>query len=109
MKIVDLRPDEEKTIRQVAELLIEAFAPIPHWLKDVDAALNEVRASFAPRHLSRVALDDDGNALGWVGGIPKYDGNAYELHPLAVKPSARSAREFRRGQAFHRRALSEYG
>ncbi len=88
MKIVDLSPDNDKTIREVAELLLEAFAHIPHWLKDMDGALMQIRESFAPDRISRVALDDDGSALGWIGGIPEYHGNAYELHPLAVKPSA---------------------
>ena len=23
---------------------------------------------------------------GWIGGISQYDGNVWELHPLAVKP-----------------------
>ena len=88
IEISDLSPDDEKTIRQVAELVLEAFAHIPHWLKNIDGALDEVRESFAPGCLSRVARDDAGNALGWIGGIVQYDGNAFELHPLAVKPSA---------------------
>jgi aminoglycoside 6'-N-acetyltransferase I len=88
MRIVDLRSDDLETIHQVAEMLVETFAHIPGYLKTRDAALEEVRASFAPGRLSRVALDEEGNALGWVGGIPEYNGNACELHPLAVKPSA---------------------
>src|SRR5690606_25148292 len=28
----------------------------------------------------------DGEVLGWVGGIPEYDGHVWELHPLAVRP-----------------------
>ncbi len=88
MKITDLHPEDAQTIQQVAELMLEAFAHIPDWLKDMDGALEEIRESFAPGHLSRVAVDDAGNALGWVGGIPQYDGHAFELHPLAVKPSA---------------------
>jgi aminoglycoside 6'-N-acetyltransferase I len=88
VKIVDLRPDDAKTVQQVAALLVEAFAHSPHFVKTTDAALTEVLASFAPGRLSRAALDDHGDAVGWVGGIEQYDGTAYELHPLAVKPSA---------------------
>ncbi len=88
MKIVDLHPEEAQTIQQVAELTLEAFTHIPDWLTDMDGALKEIRESFAPGRLSRVAVDDAGNALGWAGGIPQYDGHAFELHPLAVKPSA---------------------
>jgi aminoglycoside 6'-N-acetyltransferase I len=86
MKIIDLHPDDKKTI-QVAELLVEAFMHIPGYLKTLDAALVEIHASFAPNCISRVALNDNGDAIGWVGGIEGYHGNAYELHPLAVKPS----------------------
>ncbi len=87
LKIVDLRPDDQETIRQVARVLLEAFAHIPHWLPTLDRAQEEVSESFAPGRISRVALDENGGAAGWVGGIPDYDGNVYELHPLAVKPS----------------------
>jgi len=36
--------------------------------------------------LSRVAIDDDGVLLGWIGGIEHYNGHVWELHPLAVQP-----------------------
>jgi aminoglycoside 6'-N-acetyltransferase I len=87
LKIVDLRPDDDETIRQVTQLLFEAFAHIPDWLPTLDRARDEVRESFAPNRISRVALDENGSAVGWVGGIEGYDGYVYELHPLAVKPS----------------------
>ncbi len=87
LTIVDLGPDDHAIIRQVAQLLLEAFAHIPHWLPTLDRAHGEVRESFAPNRISRVALDQNGSAVGWVGGIEQYDGHAYELHPLAVKPS----------------------
>ncbi len=87
VKIVDLRPDDDERIGQVAQLLFEAFAYLPDWPPTLDHARDEVRASFAPNRISRVALDDNGSAVGWVGGIETYDGYVYELHPLAVKPS----------------------
>ena len=37
--------------------------------------------------ICRAALDEQGNLLGIIGGIPGYDGNVWELHPLAVQPS----------------------
>lgn len=86
MQIIDLKKDDAKIIEQVAELLIDAFAHIPDYLKTREEALAEIRESFAPKRISRVALDEDGNAMGWIGGIEQYDGNVYELHPLAVKP-----------------------
>jgi aminoglycoside 6'-N-acetyltransferase I len=29
--------------------------------------------------------------VGWVGGIPEYDGRVWELHPLAVRPDRQRA------------------
>ena len=89
IEIHDLNPQDDEAVRRVAQLAWEAFAHIPDWLQDFDGALAEVRASFSAGHISRVARDPAGEVLGWVGGIPQYDGNAFELHPLAVKPAAR--------------------
>lgn len=87
MKIVDLQADDKVIIQQVAELLVEAFRE--HWPKawpDSESALQEVHESFGPDRLSRVALDEAGMVLGWVGGISQYDGHIWELHPLMVRP-----------------------
>lgn len=86
VKIVDLGPNDEKTI-QVAQILIDAFAHMDY-VRTIEAAVAEVRESFADKRISRVALDENGDAVGWIGGIEQYDGTVYELHPLAVKPSA---------------------
>lgn len=88
MQIIDLTPGDEQTIHQVADILVDAFAHIPGYVKTHDSALAEIRESFAPKRISRVAIDEAGNAVGWIGGIEQYDGNVYELHPLAVKPGA---------------------
>ena len=34
-----------------------------------------------------MALDEEGNLSGIIGGIPQYDGHVWELHPLAVQPA----------------------
>ena len=44
-----------------------------------------MRKSFASDRLSRVAVDDQGRAVGWIGGIKHYSGHTWELHPLVVK------------------------
>lgn len=36
--------------------------------------------------ICRAAIDDEGNLLGIVGGIPQYDAHVWELHPIAVQP-----------------------
>src|SRR5207302_1666798 len=68
-------------------LLVEAFREgWPEAWPDMDEALEEVGESFGADRISRVAVDDDGTVLGWIGGISQYDGNVWELHPLAVSP-----------------------
>jgi aminoglycoside 6'-N-acetyltransferase I len=86
MRIVNLRPDDEAAIRQVAALLVEGFAANwPEAWPDLESALEEVRESFAVGRISRVALDEDGMVLGWIGGISQYRGHVWELHPLVVR------------------------
>ncbi len=88
MHIVDLHADDESAIRQVAVLLVEGFAVNwPEAWPDLDSAVEEVRESFAAGRVSRVALDEDGTVLGWIGGISQYRGHVWELHPLVVSVS----------------------
>ena len=90
MHIGDLHADDEAAIRQVATLLVVDFATdFPGSWPDLDSALEEVRASFGEAHISRVALDEDGTVLGWIGGISQYRGHVWELHPLVVRVSHR--------------------
>lgn len=85
--IVNLQSQDEATIRQVAALLVEAFAAnSPEAWSDLESALMEVQASFGEDRLSRVALTDDKQVLGWIGGRSAYDGHVWELHPLVVRP-----------------------
>jgi aminoglycoside 6'-N-acetyltransferase I len=87
MRIIDLSPLDEVAISQTAELLLAGFKD--HWPNswtDVDSALEEVHESFGDDRLSRIAIDDEGQVLGWIGGIEKYDGHVWELHPLIVRP-----------------------
>src|SRR5690348_6980393 len=87
MHINTLTPDQTETIHQIATILVAAFAE--HWptaWPTIEDALKEVHESFEEGRISRVALSDEGEAVGWVGGIPEYDGLVWELHPLAVHP-----------------------
>ena len=86
MRIIDLTPEDEGVVWQVAALLVEAFQE--HWPEgwpDIESALEEVRESFEAGRISRIALGEDSEVLGWIGGVPEYDGKVWELHPLAVK------------------------
>lgn len=65
--------------------MVDGFAANwPGSWPDLDAALDEVRESFDEDRISLVALGEDGVALGWVGGIRRYGGKVWELHPLVV-------------------------
>jgi aminoglycoside 6'-N-acetyltransferase I len=86
MPITDLHPTDERLIQQIAAMLVAGFAE--HWPNawpDLDSALETVRESFGEERISRVALDEHGNAVGWIGGMAQYDGNVWELHPLVVR------------------------
>ena len=84
MKIIDLPPQDEHAIGQVAALLVEVFTPYS-W-STMEEALEEVRESLVSERISRIAVDSRRTILGWIGGIPEYDGNVWELHPLVVRP-----------------------
>ncbi len=86
MIITDL-PDSDNTRRQMAELLVIGFRP--HWdaWHTTEQALAEVQ-EILQKGFVRVALADDGETvLGWIGGLPEYDGSVWELHPLVVHPA----------------------
>lgn len=90
MKIIDLCPDDEKAIIQVAKLLVESFKQNwPDAWPSLDSALEEVKASFGADRISRVAVNENGDILGWIGGISQYNGNVWELHPIVVREDSR--------------------
>ena len=88
MKIITLSSDNNHLVQQTAQLLVDAFKE--HWpdaWPTLEEALEEVHEMLESQRICRVALDEQGNLLGIIGGIPGYDGNVWELHPLAVQPS----------------------
>jgi aminoglycoside 6'-N-acetyltransferase I len=90
MQIVDLDTSNADIVQQAAALLVEGFRE--HWPEawpELADALEEVRQVASPENICRVALDDDGTVLGWVGGLPEYGGNVWELHPMVVRADQR--------------------
>jgi aminoglycoside 6'-N-acetyltransferase I len=85
VRIISLNNDNSM-VRQVAELLVEGFKDTGSvdWTT-LDSAIVEVRDSLGEDRISRIAIDERGNVLGWIGGIKKYNGNVWELHPLVVR------------------------
>jgi aminoglycoside 6'-N-acetyltransferase I len=87
VRIVDLRQLDDAGLRGVAGLLVEGFrAHAPDAWPTLEAGLAEVREALADDRLGRVAVDETGTPLGWVGAIAQYDGRVWELHPLVVAP-----------------------
>jgi aminoglycoside 6'-N-acetyltransferase I len=87
-QISDLSVDQPDRNRQTAAILVEGFSE--HWPESwptMESGLAEVQESFGSGRISRVALNTEGHVLGWIGGMPTYDGRVWELHPLVVKPS----------------------
>lgn len=87
-RIIDLAPDNADGIQQAATLLTVGFRE--HWPNawpDMESGLQEVHEMLAPERILRIAVDDGGKVLGWVGGLDYgYDGHVWELHPLVVHP-----------------------
>ena len=86
MEIVDLAGQPESVREQAAVLLVEHFDEPSGW-PSMDRAREEVvqilRDGFA-----RAALEGDA-VIGWVGGLPEYDGRVWELHPVVVRRERR--------------------
>jgi aminoglycoside 6'-N-acetyltransferase I len=90
MRIVDLDFPNEEIVRQAAALLVDGFRENwPGSWPTLGDALEEVREADQPGRIARAALDDAGNLLGWVGGIERYHGRVWELHPLVVARDVR--------------------
>jgi aminoglycoside 6'-N-acetyltransferase I len=88
MKIITPQPNDEKFIQQAAQLIVDAFRE--HWPNawpTFEDGLEEANELFEDGKICRAAIDDRGNLLGIIGGIPQYGGKVWELHPLAVQPS----------------------
>jgi aminoglycoside 6'-N-acetyltransferase I len=86
LKMISLKPEHSDYIQQVAEILQAAFAEnwIGVWSK-IEEGWQEVAEMMADGRINRAAILDN-RVVGWIGGIPEYDGNVWELHPLAVHP-----------------------
>ncbi|HNB23588.1 MAG TPA: GNAT family N-acetyltransferase [Candidatus Melainabacteria bacterium] len=85
MRIIDLQKTAKEQIGQVAEILNVSFHGHCPDYEDMKDALKKVMESFDDHQLSRIAVDDDGTVLGWIGGIRMYNGNVWEIDPLVVK------------------------
>lgn len=87
VRIITPEPEDERVTMEMAELLLSGFGEMaPGAWPDLPAAQVEVRQALAPERVCLAAVDGDDAVLGWIGGIPIYDGNVVEMHPLVVRP-----------------------
>ena len=88
MNIITPTLNDESLIQQAAQLLVDAFRE--HWpdaWTTLEEGLHEIHEMLGAERICRFAVDESGNILGLIGGILGYDGNVWELHPLAVQPN----------------------
>ncbi|MCA9896260.1 MAG: GNAT family N-acetyltransferase, partial [Anaerolineae bacterium] len=85
MHIIDM-PTDEVHLQQAAETIMLAFAENwPGAWDTLEEGLQELREMMVEERICLAALIDE-RVIGWIGGIPEYDGNVWELHPLVVHP-----------------------
>ncbi|MCA9884026.1 MAG: GNAT family N-acetyltransferase [Anaerolineae bacterium] len=85
MHIIDM-PTDEVHLQQAAETIMLAFAENwPGAWDTLEEGLEELREMMVEERICLAALIDE-RVIGWIGGIPEYDGNVWELHPLVVHP-----------------------
>jgi aminoglycoside 6'-N-acetyltransferase I len=87
--ILDLTPDNDAAMHQVAELLVAVFGHIESGWQTLEEALEEVQESLDEDRISRIAVIPSGQVIGWIGAISQYRGKTWELHPLLVHPDWR--------------------
>ena len=91
MDIIDLKPDNTDAVEQAAHVLHEEFnhARWDYSWPTMQEAHDELAELMQESNICRAAIDTSGTVLGWVGGLPEYEGHVWELHPLVVHPDYR--------------------
>ncbi len=86
MEIVDLAAQPESIWEQAAALLVEAFPNDNGW-PTLESGRAEV-TTVGRDGFTRAAIEGR-QLLGWIGGLPEYQGRVWELHPLVVQSQHR--------------------
>lgn len=84
---LDLHDATPAQLDEAARLLVEGFAEhFPRAWPTVEDGAAEVAEAMEEGRVARLAVGDRQRVLGWIGGIPMYEGRVWELHPLVVHP-----------------------
>src|SRR5262245_60394193 len=85
MRVAPLDPADLPLRSAAARLLVDEFRESwpDAWPTLADAEA-EITLALDPEKVALAALDEAGTLLGWIGALPTYDGNVWELHPLVV-------------------------
>ena len=79
--------DLSEVQREAAAVILKAaLVHAPAAWRSLTAARAEVASFYDEPDRDAIALVDDGDLVGWIGRIERYDGHAWELHPLVVAP-----------------------
>ncbi len=86
MQIINMNELNQTQITEAAQILTDS---LPYGWATLQDAFDEIKERLIPENTLIVAVED-GVVIGW-GGIlaPTYDGNVFELHPLAVRSDMR--------------------
>jgi len=85
MRIVNMTELNEKQLFEAADILHKSLSE--GW-PTLEEAQDEIRKRLIPEN-TLIAAVEGGTVLGFGGILPSYDGNMYELHPLAVREDMR--------------------
>ncbi|MEZ4536912.1 MAG: GNAT family N-acetyltransferase [Cyanobacteriota/Melainabacteria group bacterium] len=91
--ITTLKKEDDDLIKQAAHLLYTCFQyNWPEAWPSDEAARVEVETCVNSKdRFVRIAVNAQGEVLGWIGAISLYDGKVYEIHPLCVRADSRKA------------------
>lgn len=85
MEIINMTQLNETQIIQAAQILTDS---IPIGWPTLQDSLDEINRLMIPENTLLAAIEN-GIVLGWGGILPEYNGNVFELHPLAVRSDRR--------------------
>lgn len=85
IKIEMANPEDQLCLDQMAQLLLDEFCDLaPEAWPDWASVQEEVAEALQVGRICRIARDEAGRIIGWIGALPLYGVTTWELHPLVV-------------------------